>query len=110
MTLSPISLINSSSIEGLPQNEQLKLVSTQFVSILLSEIFNEMQKGIRSDLVPEQMGESWYHQWLMDIYAQDAAKQDFSQIVKLVDSQISPYKNLPSRETQNLSNNENMQK
>ncbi len=105
MITSPLSLINSSNIHDLPKSEQLKVVSAQFVSILLSEIFNEMEKGIsKSNLVPDQLGESWYRQWLMDIYAQDAANQNFGQLVKLVESQISPsYKDLPDRETENFS-------
>ncbi|WP_232060095.1 hypothetical protein [Athalassotoga saccharophila] len=97
--------MNSSNIQDLPKNEQLKVVSAQFVSLLLSEVFNEMEKGIyKSNLVPDQFGESWYRQWLMDIYAQDAAGQNFGQLVKLVETQISknPYKELPDR-TENFS-------
>jgi len=99
----PLSLINSSNIKDLPKDKQLKIVSAQFVSVLLSEVFKEMEKGIyKSNLVPDQLGESWYRQWLMDIYAQDAASQNFGQLVKLVETQITPYKDLPDR-TENFS-------
>ncbi len=86
---SPISTINLSNFNGMPQKEAIHEVSVQFVSILFSQIFDQMENGIqKSGLVPEQMGEGWYREWLMDMYAQNATKNDLNGLVKTVEMEL----------------------
>lgn len=99
-----MNMINASTIENLPKQEQLKTVATQFVSILLSQIFDQMEKDVsKSGLIPEQTGESWYHEWLMDAYTENATKSSFDGLVKTVESQLSAnsYTSISSREKSN---------
>lgn len=96
-----MNMINASTIGDLSKQEQLKAVSTQFVTILLSQIFDQMEKNVsKSGLVPDQLGESWYREWLMDAYTENAAKSNFNGLVKMVESQLNsgPYTSIPSRD------------
>jgi|UniRef100_A0A7V3VS40 hypothetical protein len=98
--ISPITPINLSNIEALPRKEAISTVATQFVSTLLSQIFEQMEKGVSdSGLIPQQMGESWYKAWLMDAYAEGATKADLGSLIKTVENQLTggTYGTLPNR-------------
>lgn len=75
--------------QDLTKGKQLKEVAVQFASVMLSQVFDEMEKSVsKSGLVPQATGESWYRQWLMDEYVQQSANQDFKPLVDMIENQL----------------------
>lgn len=85
MNLSPITLLNSQNLG----KDKMHTVATQFVSILLSEMFDKMEESVvKSSLVPQSNGEKWYRKWLMDAYSQEATSNQLKPLVDMVTSQL----------------------
>ena len=83
---SPISLLNS---QNLGKNK-LRAAATQFVSILLSQMFDKMEESVvKSSVIPQTSGERWYREWLMDAYSQEATSDQLNSLVNMVVSQLS---------------------
>ncbi len=88
MTTSPLSLLNASEFTG-KSKEKLEKVAEQFVTILVSKIFDEMEKSVvKSSFIPQSTAEQWYRQWLMDLYSQEAAKGSFKSLSDMMVAQL----------------------
>ncbi len=86
MNTSPLSLLNSNEFTG---KDKIEKVAEQFTAILVSKIFDEMEKSVvKSSLIPQSNAEKWYRQWLMDIYAQEAAKSSFKSLSDMMVAQL----------------------
>ncbi len=85
MNLSPITLLNSKDLG----KDKMHTVATQFVSILLSKIFDKMEESVvESSLIPQSTSEKWYRKWLMDAYSQEATSNQLKSLVDMVTSQL----------------------
>ncbi len=85
MNLSPITLLNSKDLG----KNKLHTVATQFVSILLSQMFDKMEESVvKSPIVPQSASEKWYRKWLMDVYSQEATSNQLKSLVDMVTSQL----------------------
>jgi len=72
-----------------PKDAELKEAVSEFVSILLSKIFKDMDKSIpRTELTEESYGQSWFREMIMDEYAKTASKQALRSIGETVYKQI----------------------
>ncbi|WP_456400662.1 rod-binding protein [Mesoaciditoga sp.] len=86
MNTSPISLLNAKDISG---KNKVEKVAEQFAAILVSQVFDEMQKNVlESSLIPQSQAEKWYRQWLMDIYAQESVKSSLKPLADMIASQL----------------------
>ncbi len=57
-------------------DNELKEACHDFVSILLSKVFKDMDESInRSGLTEEAYGSKWFRQMVLDEYAKEASKQ-----------------------------------
>lgn len=84
-TIEPITLAEKKK----PEETQLKEAVQDFVSILLSKIFKDMDKAIpRSDLVQESYGQSWFRELVLDEYSKSASKQSMKKLAEIVYKQI----------------------
>ncbi|MFP4461754.1 MAG: rod-binding protein [Thermotogota bacterium] len=58
------------------QDSELKEACHDFVSILLSKVFKDMDESInRSGLTEEAYGNKWFRQMVLDEYSKEASKQ-----------------------------------
>jgi len=72
-----------------PEDEELKEAVSEFVSVLLSKIFKDMDKSIpRTELTKESYGQSWFREMIMDEYAKTASKQALRSLGETVYKQI----------------------
>jgi len=72
-----------------PKDDGLKEAVSEFVSILLSKIFKDMDKSIpRSELTEESYGQSWFREMILDEYAKTASKQALRSLGETVYKQI----------------------
>lgn len=61
----------------------LKEACHDFVSILLSKVFKDMDESInRSGLTEEAYGSKWFRQMVLDEYAKEASKQSLKPLAK----------------------------
>lgn len=85
MNLSPITLLNSKDLG----KNKIRAAATQFVSILLSQMFDKMEESVvKSSIVPQSASEKWYRRWLMDAYSQEATSKQLKSLVDMVTSQL----------------------
>jgi len=64
------------SLKVKQQDAELKEACHDFVSILLSKVFKDMDESInRSGLTDEAYGSKWFRQMVLDEYAKEASKQ-----------------------------------
>ncbi len=85
MSTSPISLITS---KDLPANK-IRAVAEQFASVLVSQMFGEMEKSVvKSSVIPQSSAENWYRQWLMNMYSQEATEKQLKPLVNMIASQL----------------------
>ncbi|HOO32259.1 MAG TPA: rod-binding protein [Thermotogota bacterium] len=58
------------------ENEELREACNEFVSVLLSQIFKDMDNSIqRSELTEDSYGGKWYREMMYDEFSKSAAKQ-----------------------------------
>jgi Rod binding domain-containing protein len=63
------------------ENKELKEACNEFVSVLLSQIFKDMDKSIqRSELTEDSYGNKWFREMMYDEYSQSAAKQSLKSL------------------------------
>ena len=85
MNLSPITLLKTKYLG----KDKIRTVATQFVSILLSQMFDKMEEGVvKSSVIPQSASEKWYRKWLMDVYSQEATSKQLKSLVDMVASQL----------------------
>ena len=85
MSTSPISLITA---KELPKNK-VRAVAEQFASVLVSQMFEEMEKSVvKSSVIPQSSAENWYRQWLMNMYSQEATQKQLKPLVDMIASQL----------------------
>ncbi len=64
------------ALNGKAEDSELKQACSEFVSILLSKIFKDMDESInRSNLTDEAYGNQWFRQMILDEYSKEASKQ-----------------------------------
>jgi len=69
------------SISSQEDDQQLKKACSEFVSILLSKIFKDMDASIdRSGLTEEAYGNKWFRQMVLDEYSKEASKQSLKSL------------------------------
>ena len=89
MSLSPISLLSQKDLSGKDKKDKIEEVAQQFAAVLVSQVFDEMQKNVlESSLIPQSSAEKWYRQWLMDIYSQQAVKTSFKPLSDMIARQL----------------------
>ncbi|HNW46044.1 MAG TPA: rod-binding protein [Thermotogota bacterium] len=76
-----------------PKDDELKEAVNEFVSILLSQIFKDMDRSIpRTGLTEESYGQSWFREMILDEYAKTASKQALRSLGETVYKQIAGVK------------------
>lgn len=64
------------SLKRTTEDAELKEACHEFVSVLLSKIFKDMDESInRSNLTDEAYGNKWFRQMVLDEYSKAASKQ-----------------------------------
>ena len=62
------------ALNGKAEDSELKQACSEFVSILLSKIFKDMDESInRSNLTDEAYGNQWFRQMILDEYSKEAS-------------------------------------
>ncbi len=85
MITSPISLITAKELP----TDKVRAVAEQFASVLVSQMFEEMEKSVvKSSVIPQSSAEKWYKQWLMNVYSQEATKKQLKPLVDMIALQL----------------------
>jgi Rod binding domain-containing protein len=86
VSLSPISLLTPQDING---KDKVEKVAEQFASVLVSQVFDEMQKNVlESSFLPQSQAEKWYRQWLMEVYSQESVKTSLKPLTDMIAAQL----------------------
>ncbi len=85
MITSPISLITAKELP----TDKVRAVAEQFASVLVSQMFEEMEKSVvKSSVIPQGPAGKWYKQWLMNVYSQEATKKQLKPLVDMIALQL----------------------
>lgn len=68
--------ISSVRAQSQPQKDELRAAVDDFVSILMAQVFKDMDQSIpRSGLIDESFGQKWFREMLYDEYAKSASRE-----------------------------------